>query len=85
MNIFTRLKENKNFTHLERSISDFILDDPMTFIKLDKNEIVQTCFVSLSTLYRFLDKIQVKNLNLIKSFNYKSISRIWKRKGTNRL
>lgn len=66
MNIFTRLKENKNFTHLERSISDFILDDPMTFIKLDKNEIVQTCFVSLSTLYRFLDKIHVKNLNELK-------------------
>ena len=66
MNIFTRLKENKNFTHLERSISDFILDDPMTFIKLDKIEIVQTCFVSLSTLYRFLDKIHVKNLNELK-------------------
>ena len=66
MNIFTRLKEEQNFTHLERSIADFILDDPMTFIKLDKNEIVQTCFVSLSTLYRFLDKIHVKNLNELK-------------------
>lgn len=59
MNIFAKIKQ-QNFTSSERSITDYILEFPQEIAQLDIKELAQKCYVSTSTVYRFLDKLELQ-------------------------
>lgn len=62
MNILTKIKNRQGFTQAEKSLAQWILEDPGRFVASGADEICQTCYVSLPTLYRFCAKLETGGL-----------------------
>lgn len=66
MNIFTQLKTSKNLTNNEKQIVNFILDNPNAFLDMSSDQICKECFVSITTLYRLCQKLNISGLSDLK-------------------
>lgn len=66
MNIFTKIKNIDSFTHTEQDLADFILSHPLDIIDCDIHELAKISYVSTSTIYRFIDKLELKGLSQLK-------------------
>lgn len=67
MNIFTKIKQYDNFTNAEQIVADYVLESPEEIIKLDIKGLSKKCYVSVSTIYRFLDKLELQGLYELKA------------------
>ena len=66
MNIFSKIKQYREFTSSERVVANYILESPQEVIQLDTKELANHCYVAVSTIYRFLDKLDLQGLSQLK-------------------
>lgn len=66
MNIISKMKQLKNLTPNEQTLLDFILKDVESFLKLKRKDIAGEAFVSVSTIYRLVDKLKLNGINEFK-------------------
>lgn len=66
MNIFVQLKNNKNLSHNERIIADYILEHPDKVLNMNTKQLSQECFVSSATIYRMCEKLNLSGLSELK-------------------
>lgn len=66
MNIFTRIKEEQHFTEGEKVFAEYILNAPQEIIQDDIQTIAKKSFVSVSTIYRVIEKLGLSGLNQLK-------------------
>ena len=66
MNIFTKIKNTKNFTNTEQVFADYILLHPSDIINDDIKSITKKAYVSTSTVYRVIDKLDLSGLSELK-------------------
>lgn len=66
MNITHKIKTLKNLTAGETTLSDYIIENPKAVIDARPQEIAQNAFVSVSTVYRLINKIGLNGLGELK-------------------
>jgi DNA-binding MurR/RpiR family transcriptional regulator len=66
MNIISKMKQLKHLTPNEQTLVDFILKDVDAFLKLKRKDIASEAFVSVSTIYRLVDKLKLNGINEFK-------------------
>lgn len=66
MNIISKMKQLKHLTPNEQTLVDFILKDVDAFLKLKRKDIAIEAFVSVSTIYRLVDKLKLNGINEFK-------------------
>ncbi len=66
MNIISKMKQLKHLTPNEQTLVDFILKDIDYFLKLKRKDIAVEAFVSVSTIYRLVDKLKLNGINEFK-------------------
>ena len=66
MNIFTKIKETTNFTEGEKIFAEYILARPHDIVQLDLQQLAKSSFVSTSTIYRVIEKLELSGLNQLK-------------------
>lgn len=66
MNFFEKLDSLQNLTPNEESLITFILKEPNRFMELKPKDIAVEAYVSLSTIYRFADKLGLDGVNAMK-------------------
>lgn len=67
MNIFTKIKETKNFTESENIFANYIIKHPHEVLESDIQQISKNAFVSAFTIYRVIDKLD-PSLEVITTF-----------------
>ncbi|QIK69569.1 MurR/RpiR family transcriptional regulator [Erysipelothrix sp. HDW6C] len=58
-----RIASLPNVTTSEQELIDFILENPQRFLTLKPKEIADKAFVSLSTVYRLVDKLELNGVS----------------------
>ena len=66
MNILSQMHKLNHLTSNEKTMVQFILSDPQGFLELKPNEIASNAYVSISTLYRLIDKLELNGINALK-------------------
>lgn len=66
MNIFIRLTKLTKLTQSEKTLVDYILRSPTNIIKMSAKEISQDSYISVSTIYRLCQKLEVSGLAELK-------------------
>lgn len=66
MNIFTLIKQTKNFTESEKIFADYILKYPHDILEQDIHQLSKNAYVSSSTIYRVIDKLDLSGLTQLK-------------------
>ena len=66
MNILSQMHKLNHLTSNEKTMVQFILSDPQSFLELKPNEIASNAYVSISTLYRLIDKLELNGINALK-------------------
>lgn len=66
MNIYSQLKHYKNFTETEKIFAQFILEHPQDIIQLNVHQLAKKSFVSVSTIYRVIEKLELTGLSQLK-------------------
>ncbi len=65
MNIFLLLKSEKMSPN-EKIVADFILEQPTAFLNMNAKQISKTCFVSVATIYRLCERLNLGGLSELK-------------------
>lgn len=66
MNIFTKIKEIDNFTESEKIFVDYILSYPHDILQYNLQNLAKNSYVSSSTIYRVLEKLELSGLKELK-------------------
>lgn len=66
MNIFNKLDQLKDLTPNEQILIQYIKEQPEKFVTQNASQICKSCFVSSSTLYRFIRKLGLSGLSEFK-------------------
>lgn len=66
MNIFTTLKQVTNFTDGEKVFAEYIESHPYDVVQLDLQQLAKNSYVSVSTIYRVIEKLGLSGLNQLK-------------------
>ena len=66
MDLFTKIKAMNSFTESEQTFIDFILNHPYDVIQLNLQQLSKTSYVSISTIYRVMEKLEINGLNQLK-------------------
>lgn len=66
MNIYTKIDQVKNFTESERNFIDYITQNSQKAMNLSLKELAKKSYVSVSTIYRVLDKLEINGINDLK-------------------
>lgn len=61
MNIFLLL-ESKKMSPNEKIVANFILEQPTSFLNMNARQIAKTCFVSVATIYRLCERLNLGGL-----------------------
>ena len=59
-------KSNELFTESEQTFIDFIFNHPYDVIQLNLQQLSKTSYVSISTIYRVMEKLEINGLNQLK-------------------
>ena len=66
MDLFTKIKAMNSFTESEQTFIDFIFNHPYDVIQLNLQQLSKTSYVSISTIYRVMEKLEINGLNKLK-------------------
>lgn len=66
IDVFTQIKNNKELSHNEKVVGQFILENPEQFLNMNVKQISDTCLVSSSTIYRLCEKLNLSGLSDLK-------------------
>lgn len=66
MNIYTKIKQITDFTETEQTFCQFIIDHPQDLIDYNVKQIAQKSYVSVSTIYRVIEKLGLSGLSQLK-------------------
>lgn len=66
MNIFTKIKQTHNFTESEQVFVDYIMNYPQEIINSNIKQLSQNSYVSMSTIYRVIEKLDLSGFNQLK-------------------
>ena len=66
MDLFTKIKAMNSFTESEQIFIDFIFNHPYDVIQLNLQQLSKTSYVSISTIYRVMEKLEINGLNQLK-------------------
>lgn len=66
MNIFSKLNKLTNLTENEKTLVNYMEDNPEIFVKMSALEISEACFISTSTIYRLCQKLDLSGLSELK-------------------
>lgn len=66
MDLFTKIKAMNSFTESEQTFIDFIFNHPYDVIQLNLQQLSKTSYVSISTIYRVMEKLEINVLNQLK-------------------
>lgn len=66
MNFLKTLSTLEDLTVNEVALRDRIIEDPVSFIQLKPKEMAQKAYVSVSTIYRLVDKLGLNGINALK-------------------
>ena len=66
MDLFTKIKARNSFTESEQTFIDFIFNHPYDVIQLNLQQLSKTSYVSISTIYRVMEKLEINGLNQLK-------------------
>lgn len=66
MDLFTKIKTMNSFTESEQTFIDFIFNHPYDVIQLNLQQLSKTSYVSISTIYRVMEKLEINGLNQLK-------------------
>ena len=66
INIFTKLQSNQKFSNSEQIIVNYILEYPMEVLETNVKELSQKCFVSIATIYRLCEKLELSGFSELK-------------------
>lgn len=66
MNLIVKLKKLERLTTSEQALVDYILDYPGKVIHFSPKELAEHSFVSISTIYRLINKLDLDGLNDLK-------------------
>lgn len=66
MDLFTKIKAMNSFTESEQTFIDFIFNHPYDVIQLNLQQLSKTSYVSISTIYRVNEKLEINGLNQLK-------------------
>ncbi|EHJ00803.1 transcriptional regulator, RpiR family [Clostridium sp. DL-VIII] len=66
MNIFSKLNKLTNLTENEKTLVNYMMDNPEIFVKMSALEISDACFISTSTIYRLCQKLDLSGLSELK-------------------
>lgn len=66
MDLFTKIKAMNSFTESEQTFIDFIFNHPYDVIQLNLQQLSKTSYVSISTIYRIMEKLEINGLNQLK-------------------
>lgn len=66
INIFTKLQSNQKFSNSEQIIVNYILEYPMEVLEMNVKELSQKCFVSIATIYRLCEKLELSGFSELK-------------------
>ena len=66
MDLFTKIKAMNSFTKSEQTFIDFIFNHPYDVIQLNLQQLSKTSYVSISTIYRVMEKLEINGLNQLK-------------------
>ena len=66
MNIFTKLNKLTDLTENEKILANYMQNNPENFIKMTAHDISKECFISVSTIYRLCQKLDLSGLSELK-------------------
>lgn len=66
MNIYKKIELLNNFTEAEQTFIQFLNDHPQDVIDLNINQLAKISYVSVSTIYRVFDKLDLSGFNDLK-------------------
>ncbi len=66
MNIFSKFNKLINLTENEKTLVNYMVDNPENFVKMSALEISDACFISTSTIYRLCQKLDLSGLSELK-------------------
>ena len=66
MDLFTKIEAMNSFTESEQTFIDFIFNHPYDVIQLNLQQLSKTSYVSISTIYRVMEKLEINGLNQLK-------------------
>lgn len=66
MDLFTKIKAMNSFTESEQTFIDFIFNHPYDVIQLNLQQLSKTSYVSISTIYCVMEKLEINGLNQLK-------------------
>lgn len=66
MDLFTKIKAMNSFTESEQTFIDFIFNHPYDVIQLNLQQLSKPSYVSISTIYRVMEKLEINGLNQLK-------------------
>lgn len=66
MNIYTKMKQITDFTETEQIFVDFIIQHPQQIMDLNVKQLAKSSYVSVSTIYRVIEKLELSGLAQLK-------------------
>ena len=66
MNILSRLEQYLHFTDVEKEFASYVLEHPHEILDLSVDALAKKSFVSVSTVYRVINKLGLNGLNELK-------------------
>ncbi|HIU13693.1 MAG TPA: MurR/RpiR family transcriptional regulator [Candidatus Fimiplasma intestinipullorum] len=66
MNILSRLEQYPHFTDVEKEFASYVLEHPHEILDLSVDALAKKSFVSVSTVYRVINKLGLNGLNELK-------------------
>lgn len=80
MNIFSKLDNLTDLTANEKTLVDYMKNNPERFVNMSADEISAACFVSIPTIYRLCKKLKLNGLSQLKMVVSNSIRDYMKEK-----
>lgn len=82
MNIFSRLDNLTDLTANEKTLVEYMKNNPERFVNMSADEISAACFISIPTIYRLCKKLELNGLAQLKVMVSTSIRDYLKEKKT---
>ena len=67
MNILLKIKNINTFSRSEQLLASYILKHAEEVLSLSTRDLAERCFVSIATIYRFLEKLEIKGYSEFKA------------------
>ncbi len=66
MNLYTKMEQFAHFTESEKAFVDFLINQPHEVVDCNVQQLSKKSYVSVSTIYRFMEKMEISGLTELK-------------------